>query len=395
MLAKIIQRLKRASGAELKRGDRSLESGSIYSQRQNQRGFDGATQKLASFALGFSLLWLSPNFSRAQDLAAIKLHVTDGYQIADFAVAENGSVWLLEVGSLAEKKLPEVLIEVEPSGKQNEYKEGITAPSGSGAHMIAIGPDKSVWFLEMGKIGRLTPEGKIKEFSVTSSDDMRIASIAIGPDGNLWFARSGSIGKITIDGVVNEYRVGILQPSFLWDIAAGADGNVWFADKMGRVGRSTPDGVVTEFDVNVKKHVPVTSMAAGVDGNIWFLAGLGAGIGRITSQGTVIPYVASPRGQSLIRDLAVGPNGNIWYVVPGKNVLGRVQLDGETNEYAIKSRYILGVDGTKENVKSNGFHVSKIAFSPKGELWFLDRKNGTVGVIVPPYKEEAMPARFD
>ncbi|MGB7587935.1 MAG: hypothetical protein WBM00_04425, partial [Solirubrobacterales bacterium] len=54
---------------------------------------------------------------------------------------------------------------------------------------ITAGPDGNVWFTEnwpeAHKIGRITPDGQITEFSLSSAANLD--SITTGPDGNLWF----------------------------------------------------------------------------------------------------------------------------------------------------------------------------------------------------------------
>ena len=59
----------------------------------------------------------------------------------------------------------------------------------------------------------------------------RPLGIAAGPDGALWFTESaapGRIGRITTEGDITEYSNGLLLISNPWFISAGPDGNMWF-----------------------------------------------------------------------------------------------------------------------------------------------------------------------
>ena len=74
---------------------------------------------------------------------------------------------------------------------------------------LLAGPDGNLWFTEAvsngcqsGKIGRITPAGKVSEFPLSSAS--KAGGITTGPDSNLWFTesacakgQSGKIGRIT------------------------------------------------------------------------------------------------------------------------------------------------------------------------------------------------------
>ena len=64
---------------------------------------------------------------------------------------------------------------------------------------IAAGPDDNIWFCENkgGKIGCLTPAGKVTEYRV--AEDSEPFMIIVGPDGNMWFTdEKDRIGHIRI-----------------------------------------------------------------------------------------------------------------------------------------------------------------------------------------------------
>src|SRR5581483_4836356 len=106
------------------------------------------------------------------------------------------------------------------------------------------GPDGNVWFTEQqGKIGKATPAGVIKEFSVPTGGSQPTA-LAVGPDGALWFTEQGSnkIGRITTAGTITEINAAG-NPGI---IALGSDGNLWFTELTGnniaRINLTPPAG---------------------------------------------------------------------------------------------------------------------------------------------------------
>ncbi len=126
---------------------------------------------------------------------------------------------------------------------------------------IVAGPDGNLWFTEQGavgangafkpthpapgKIGRITPTGRITEFT-TPTPFSNPAGITIGPDGNLWFTEysyevrdmpgvqhgGNKIGRITTSGSITEFPVP--TPVARADgITAGPDGAVYFTESPG------------------------------------------------------------------------------------------------------------------------------------------------------------------
>ncbi len=127
---------------------------------------------------------------------------------------------------------------------------------------IVTGPDGNLWFTEqgavgsmgccqptfpsLGKIGRITPSGRITEFTTPGQSSLAAGSnpagIAVGPDGNLWFT---------------EYSY------FTKDTMVQHGGN--------KIGRITPSGNITEFPIPTpySRDDGITSGAPG-DGHMYF-----------------------------------------------------------------------------------------------------------------------------
>src|SRR5204862_11831 len=94
-----------------------------------------------------------------------------------------------------------------------------------------------------------------------------LGPITNGPDGNVWFGEIEKIGKITPDGKITEY---VIAGSGPYGLAAGPDGNVWFTERLssGAIGKITPDGKITEYALPTQCCAP-GSITAGPDGNLW------------------------------------------------------------------------------------------------------------------------------
>jgi streptogramin lyase len=161
----------------------------------------------------------------------------------DIATGADGALWFTE---------PYVnrIGRITTSGQITEYSEGITAQPNS----LALGPDGAMWFTENagaggltaagpGIIGRITTAGQVTEY-VHGITAQLLCEIAAGPDRAMWFTESNvnslaKIGRISLDGTITEYSANLDSNADPTGIAAGPDGNMWFAetgtDKMGRV----------------------------------------------------------------------------------------------------------------------------------------------------------------
>jgi virginiamycin B lyase len=156
-------------------------------------------------------------------------------QLEGIVVGPDGKFWITEY--VDGSRLSNRVIRLAANGK---YK---TFTVGSGPQYICVGPDKALWFSEVGTsaIGRLTTNGNYKRFS-TGSKYSSPGGIATGPDGALWFADGGvrAIGRMTTKGKVKFYALPGSFPGPA-QIAAGPDGRMWFTSASGppAVGRIT------------------------------------------------------------------------------------------------------------------------------------------------------------
>jgi streptogramin lyase len=110
---------------------------------------------------------------------------------------------------------------------------------------ITSGPDGNMWFTQEGgppQIGRITLRGRVTTFRVPTPDS-RPRDITAGPDGNLWFTeyKGGKIGQITPAGKITEFPIirNFPHPSPQY-ITPGSDGNLWFTEyESNKIGRIT------------------------------------------------------------------------------------------------------------------------------------------------------------
>jgi len=149
---------------------------------------------------------------------------------------------------------------------------------------ITAGPDGNLWFTEIGhvgsSIGRITTSGKITEFPLPSANTFP-SSITAGSDGNIWFTVIGTnngpskIGVITPQGKIREFT---LSHSILGSITRGPDGNLWFTEfqygvtgtTAGKIGSITTAGKISYFPLPRSSNSP-TSITFATDHTLWFI----------------------------------------------------------------------------------------------------------------------------
>jgi hypothetical protein len=116
----------------------------------------------------------------------------------------------------------------------------------AGARYITAGPDRALWFTEScsDKIGRITTQGSITQFTLPTDDD---GGINVGSDGAIWFEDGAldTIGRITPQGSITQFALPVSASGPL-DITTGPDGALWFIED-GKIGRITTKGSITEF----------------------------------------------------------------------------------------------------------------------------------------------------
>src|SRR6266566_83062 len=110
----------------------------------------------------------------------------------------------------------------------------------SGPQGITVGPDGALWFTDSAdKIGRITTQGQVTEFALSSPKAGYEMGITVGSDGALWFTEPelNKIGRITTQGQVSEFALPIARMGPA-EITAGPDGAIWFTEpELNKIGR--------------------------------------------------------------------------------------------------------------------------------------------------------------
>jgi streptogramin lyase len=255
-----------------------------------------------------------------------------------------------------------------------EFSTGIAPDSGPWG--ITAGPDGNLWFTERhpqsGRIGRITPAGKVTEFPAGPAPTV---SITAGPDGNVWFASMTAVGRITPTGTVKTYPIGEYQPfdgGGVNGMAVGPDGNLWFTgqfDLKPGIGRITPSGAFTHFDVPAVTGFPHTytgGIAAGPDGNLWFTEVKPARIGRITPAGQVTMVTTGLNVDVVPLNITAGADGNLWLTESSNQPrIQRITTAGKITEFSA------GLTSAAVGITAG----------PDGNMWFTE--GARIGRITP------------
>ena len=285
-------------------------------------------------------------------------------------------------------------------------------PPCSGPHGIEFDRAGRLWVsLEFaGKIVQLldrngNPPVRAKEYDVRLSCDTCAEKInthphgmAFGGDGEtLWYTgkATGTIGRITPGGKVENFSLPTVGSVPIY-IKAGPDGNMWFTELVGNmIGRITPDGAVREFPVPTRNSRPIEIVAEPNGGRaMWFTEEAGNKVGRIDMNGAITEFpVPKTQDNVILAGLAFDGEGNLWvqqYVDVNNPKYGVV--DGKPAP--VGGDYIVKID--KAILKARPSDISRVAFTfyevptrgtvmhriiqgPDKNMWFTELKSDKVG----------------
>jgi streptogramin lyase len=149
-----------------------------------------------------SAIWFPQDDGRLGRMSAsgeLSSFVVGAQPAEGLAVTSNGDIWFTTNDYQIGRFRPEgdaILIDI-------PHNASSAAP-----WRLAAGPDGNLWFTELtgNKIGRMTPEGSVTEFTIPTDRSLP-AGICAGPDGNVWFVESNTnaIGRITTSGQITEF----------------------------------------------------------------------------------------------------------------------------------------------------------------------------------------------
>jgi virginiamycin B lyase len=284
---------------------------------------------------------------------------TTSSYLSSIALGPDGNMWY---SSRSGGKVGKMT----PNGTVTEY----TPPSSDDTPSITAGPDGNMWFVEFNQdiIGKVTTSGSFTEYSLPTSS-AGAYQIVSGPDGNLWFIENygNKIGKITTSGEITEYTIPTIN-SNPQGITVGPDGNLWFTEtSVNKIGKITTSGEITEYSIGSANP---SNIIAGTDGNLWFTT-YDAHVGKITTSGTYTLYATSDWSSGI----TTGPDGLIWFTyVTGAYTIGSINTDGTVTNYSLQgSPYSLQMTNDTSNnlwlsVYESSGKLIKLAFPPKPTL---------------------------
>lgn len=210
----------------------------------------------------------------------------------------------------------------------------------------------------------------ISQFPIPTGSSQPLG-ITTGPDGNLWFAEGGAdvnkIGKVTPDGTITEYSIAPYMPM---NITKGSDGNLWFTilNSYGpSIGRMTPSGVFTQFSLNGISGGPI-GITSGPDGNLWMTESGESDIVRFNPNTDAYTQFPIPSGETDVMDITSGSDGNVWFTESNNDMIGRITPSGVVTEYKVPT--------------SNSYPYG-ITLGADGNLWFTEFNSSKIGKVTP------------
>jgi streptogramin lyase len=307
--------------------------------------------------------------------------VEGAFSFTEFPVSPDSAPFEIIAGPacdiwFGETKGPNILGRIDPSGRFVEYSfDGLEnrAPGG-----MTKGPKgKDIWFTESmnDKIAKIDRHGNLTEFVLPDAGTFP-QDITVGPDGNLWFTAgfaatlpgsegaASKIGRITPDGKIKEFALNFAEGA-PHEIVTGPDGNLWFTRPLGnRIARITTEGVVTNFTVPTPNSRP-DSITLGPDNALWFTERLADKIGRITTDGrfTEYPLPTFAGGTRRPAGITTGPDGNIWTTELLAKSIARITPDGAVSEFPVPG----------------GATPAGITPGSDGNIWFTEPAAARIG----------------
>lgn len=286
----------------------------------------------------------------------------------------DGNVWFTETGKIGR---------ITPDGRITQYP----LPEAGDPNGMTIGPDGALWLVVNADILRMSMGGSFARFPLPMSFTRPLTAIVTASDGAIWFAEAGIpyptaaavssavIGRISRQGTLTSYHLG-QNPNtteyLIRSIAGSSDGRLWF-NTDSSVGLIDPGGKVTRFSntTNVPGDIHATTTVSP-DGDLWFIGfawpNEGANFGRvgyITSNGSIQSWMLpiSEVNTSSVIPIALGLDGNLW--AAGHGLILRIGRVGVIKAYELPGDVI----------------PAHIVMGSDGDLWFTDTNANTIGRI--------------
>jgi virginiamycin B lyase len=176
-------------------------------------------------------------FELPSELTVYPLHAGSGPN--GVTVDAVGKVWVAESDSSSVARLDPTIAYNSPNF---EYlTEWPTPTPQSNVLDIATGSGNRVWFTEadVNRIGMLSATAastdQIQEFPIPTADSGP-AGITAGPDGAMWFGEStvpsGQVGRIAPNGSVKQFATPAVGGALIGDITTASDGGLWYTNYL-------------------------------------------------------------------------------------------------------------------------------------------------------------------
>ena len=253
--------------------------------------------------------------------------------------------------------------EVTAQTKTGAVTEFATRTADAAPQAITLGPGGNVWFTEYSaaRVGKISTNGSLTEFSSGISPQSQPAGITTGPDRNIWFTENtAQIARIRTDGVVTEFAAGCETR----EITTGPNGNLWYScPEQDMIGESARDGrVVATYSVSNGGRP--NGIVTGSDGNVWFTNGRSISKFDPRTRRQTNYSISSPA-----QNLTVGPDRNVWFTEHGADKVGKVTPSGVVTEF---SRGI--------TPRSQPYGITA---GPDGNVWFTELAASKIARITP------------
>lgn len=322
---------------------------------------------------------------------------------------KSGNIWFTELDSSRIGKMT-------PKGDVTEYETGVVDSAHSNRNPLKVrtivaGRGDNMWFIVSDEIGRITPQGSVLMFPKSRTPSYVMANLALGPDGNIWFTKlsverevgksAGKIGRITPEGNLAEYSLPDGISPFA--ISAGRDGSLWFSafeesisanPKKVRLGQITTNGTISENKITTNTWWSFNTLSVANNGDIILLfPGDALPIREYRHGGELVKMTEdgfSPADDPSVRDLAIADDGSVWVSDSGQDLVGHLMPNGWLDEFHFPSSHQevwrTGPDGADYDPF---FKLGGIAIDQVGNVWVAETKKGLIAKLSQPYSNVA------
>jgi streptogramin lyase len=209
---------------------------------------------------------------------------------------------------------------------------GRTPPVAGSPFGITRGPLGSIWFSLDNAVARIDRQGDSTVYPVPTPNP-NVGWMATDPGSNVWFAErlSGKIGRITPDGAITEYSLPSAA-AIPQGLVFAHDGNVYVSEQgANAIARLDPvTGASVDFPVPTPNST-VQSGTLGPDGAVWFIERAASKVARMSLDGQFTEYALTPG--AFPNRIVTGPDGAMWFSELRANKIGRITTDGTITEY--------------------------------------------------------------